>query len=139
MANAKFEVDYEDIKLLEKRLLEIPGKAEQAMNEVLHTKGIELVTNQITHLMPVSNVQKNHAKYSKWSRSERENLGFTVVTKGGAAKNKGSFGYLIFPDEGRGRSNPDEQDFTGRSMDATVPQLLKLLNNKITDTIQEVL
>ncbi len=139
MALARFDVDYKDMELLQMNLAKIPDVSERAMNEVLHTKGIEIVTKQITHLLPVSNVHKNHAKYTDWSRSETENLGFTVVTKGGAAKNKGSFGYLVFPDEGRGRSNPYEQGFTQRALDASTPMLLKIMQDKITETIQEVL
>ena len=138
MANAKFEVDYEDIKLLEKRLLEIPGKAEEVVNRVLHTKGIELVTREITSLIPVSNVHKNHAKESKWSKAVTQNLGFTVMSRGGT-KGKNNYGYLMFPDEGRGRSNPKAQNFTGRGLEVATPQLLTLMQDEITKTIQEVL
>lgn len=138
MATAKFEVDYEDIKLLEERLKELPDKAEQVINDVLHKEGAALVTRGITQLMPTSDARKKHAKDANWSKTLTENLGFTIVSRGGAAKNKGSYGYLVFPDEGRGRSNPIEQDFTGRAVEAATPQLLKLMQNKITSTLQEV-
>lgn len=138
MQAAKFTVDYEDLKALEERLKDIPGKAEKAINEVLHGEGAELAVKAVTNLLPVSDRRKKHAKESNWSKTLTENLGFTIMTRGGAAKNKNSYGYLTFPDKGIGRSNPIAQNFTGRAEEDYTPQLLKLMHNKITSTLQEV-
>ncbi|MBO0586458.1 hypothetical protein I2484_03980 [Sporosarcina sp. E16_8] len=117
----------------------IPGKAEQAINEVLHVEGVRIATEQITNLLPVSKRHKNHSKNSNWAKSRTGNLEFTVLTKGGAASNKGSYGYLVFPDEGRGRSNPTAHHFMQRGLDAATPIIVEKMSEKLTQIIQEVL
>lgn len=136
---ARFEIDYREIQALEESIKLIPGEAEKLINEVLHIEGVRIVTEHITNLIPKSNKHKNHAQESKWSKSRTENLEFTVLTKGGAASNKGSFGYLVFPDEGRGRSNPKEQDFMQSGLDAATPIIIDIMHEKMNSLLQEVL
>lgn len=136
---ARYEVDYSDIAMLEQSIMQLAGRAEEVVNAVLHVDGVRIVTEHITELLPVSNRHKNHAKESSWSKSRTDNLEFTVLSKGGAASNKGSFGYLVFPDEGRGRSNPEEQDFMQRGLDAATPVIIEKLHEKMSLLLQEVL
>lgn len=133
----KYAFDYKEVQDLEKKIKQLPGIAEKAINEVLHIDGVEIVTKQVTHLIPVSTRDKRHARSSNWSTSEEGNLSFIVKSRGGAAKNKNSFGYLVFPDEGRGRSNPEEQNFTERAMEAAMPEVLKKMDKKLNTVIQE--
>jgi len=133
------EIDYSDVEILEKKLSEMDKGAEETVNKVLHDFGVETVTRDVTALLPVSERKKKHAKFSKPFTHEPENLGFIFKTKGGAAKNKTSFGYLIFPDEGRGPRNPVEQDFTGRGISKAKPKIINELTEVITNKLEEVL
>lgn len=63
-------------------------------------------------------------------------MGFRVRTTGSRTgiKHKGNaYGYLIFPNEGRGNRNPVKQDFTGRAMKENEKPLLKELDTTIVD------
>lgn len=145
MANVKFALDKQDFEDLMQKIQQIPSKAEKVINAVLHQEGIETLTEDVTRFIPVSRQTKSrHAKSSDWSRSETFNLGFLVVSKGGASynkqnKNKNSFGYLIFPDEGRGVKNNTAHDFTGKGMAMAKPKIMDVLNNNIIKAIEEVL
>ena len=141
-----FELDYQQMLRLEESIRQLPNRAERVINEVLHSDGIELVEKNVTRLIPVSQRNKNtpwyrqhgsvkHARDADWYISKNEPLGFTVKSRGGAANKRGSFGYLIFPDEGRGRSNPREQNFTERATNIAVPKIVDKLHGKLIETI----
>lgn len=138
-----FELDYQQLQEFENRIRELPNHAERAINETLHTEGIELIERNVTRLIPESRRNKNtpwyrqhgsvkHAKDGNWSINKKENLGFLIKSKGGAANKRGSFGYLVFPDEGRGQT---EQNFTERATDIAVPQIVNKLHGKLIETI----
>lgn len=142
--SAKYEIDFKGITELESKLTKIPGMSEQIINEVLQSDGIEIITEEITKLIPVSKRKnrirnKNHAKNSKWSKSEKHNLAITVKTRGGAAKNRGSFGYLVFPNEGRGPHNLVEQRFMERGLEKATPRIIEKLNERIDRMLKEEL
>ena len=138
----KFELDYEAIKRLEMKMAKLPDRMERATNDVLHADGIRIATEEITKLIPVSTRKgkirnKKHAKHSNWSKSEKINLGFVIKARGGAANKKGSFGYLVFPNEGRGAHNPVEQRFMERGLEAATPRILAKLHEKIDQILEE--
>lgn len=140
----RFELDYQQISQLEQKMMRLPKRMEKTINEVLHSEGIEIATQEITKLIPVSKWynqarNKRHAKTSNWSRSEQGNLEFTIKTKGGAAKNPSSFGYLVFPNEGRGSSNPLEQRFAERGLQKAAPRIFEALNRNIDKVLEEEL
>lgn len=139
----KYEIDFKDVQILEEKIKQLPNVAETEINKVLHTDGIELVEKHVTRLIPVSKRKKNtpwylqnrktkHARDTDWSKNEKENLGFTVKTKGGAANNKGSFGYLVFPDQGRGQP---EQNFTERGAENALPHIINKLHGSLTELL----
>lgn len=129
-------IEFSDLSSLQEKIKQLPGRAEKAINQVLHTTGIEIVTQEMTNLLPESRSNtKKHAKKSKWSTSEESNLGFIVKSKGGAANKKGSYGYLVFPDEGRGPFNPLTQNFSGRAAQRATPKILE----KIHGSLEELL
>lgn len=130
-------VEFDDLNSLSNLIRQLPSRAEGAINEVLHTEGVEIVAKEMTNLLPVSNRQKSHAKKSKWWAKETGNLVFVVKSRGGAASRKGSFGYLVFPDEGRGPSNPFEQDFSGRSLQRSTPKILEKLHGALNNLLGE--
>lgn len=140
--SVKFELDYKAIERLEMKMAKLPDKMESATNDVLHTDGIRIATEEITKLIPVSTRKgkirnKKHAKHSNWSKSEKINLGFVIKARGGAANKKGSFGYLVFPNEGRGAHNPVEQRFMERGLEAATPKILAKLHEKIDQILEE--
>lgn len=130
------QIEFGDLSVLEDKIRMLPNIAEKAINQILHTEGIEIATREMTNLLPVSNANKKHAKDSKWSKSEIANLEFTVKSKGGAANKKGSFGYLVFPDEGRGPSNPWAQHFSDRALQRATPKILASLDEKLQEMIE---
>ncbi len=136
--SVKYEVDYSEVKKLQEKFKKIPDEVEKIINDFLHKTGVEIATRDITQFIPVSSEEKIHAKTSKWSKSENHNLGFTIKAKGGAASNKGSFGYLVFPNEGRGPHNPFEQRFMERGMKKATSTIIEILNEKIDQKIKEV-
>lgn len=140
----KYEVDYSEVIKLQQKIAKLPNKMEVAVNSALHRNGVKFAKEEITKLIPVSAPRKRrqpkvHAKQEKWSSSKKENLGFTIKSKGGAANKPGSFGYLVFPNEGRGPSNPIEQRFMERGMEKAVPRILTKLNEKVDKTLEEAL
>lgn len=134
-----FQIDYSHIEELELKISQLPENTEKVINDYLHKKGVDTTTQNITHHMPVSSKNKIHAKHVRWSRKETENLGFVVKAKGGAANRPGSFGYLVFPNEGRGPRNPEEQLFFQRGLHDSTPKILEDLLEEVTNKIQEVL
>lgn len=130
------QIEFEDLSALEDKIRMLPNIAEGEINLILHTKGIEIATTEMTNLLPVSKANKKHAKESKWSKSEIYNLEFVVKSKGGAANKKGSFGYLVFPDEGRGPSNPWAQHFSDRALQRATPKILSLLDERLQEMIE---
>lgn len=132
-------VDFKDIEKLEKNLERIPGMSEEVINSVLKKQGVRKVVEGITKLIKIGDRGGPHARSSKWEKVENFNLGFNVKTKGGAAKNRGSFGYLVFPNEGRGPRNHMEQRFAERGLEAAESKVIEDLSLEIEKKIQEVL
>lgn len=120
-------------------MTKIPNKSEEIINRALENQGVRMVVEEITRLIKTGARPGRHANQSKWEKVENFNLGFDVKSKGGAAKNKGSFGYLVFPDQGRGPRNPLEQRFTERGLEAAEPRVIEVLAKDIEKGIQEVM
>lgn len=139
-----YNLDYAAIEQLEEKMRMLPNKMEPVINTILHTEGIRVATEEITKLIPVSRSKwsvrnKIHAKESNWSKSEKLNLGFKIVTRGGAANKKGSFGYLVFPNEGRGSHNRFEQRFAERGLMNATPKILEELHKGVNQVLEEEL
>lgn len=138
MTRVKYEVDYKAVERLEEKFKKVPRNIEGIINSYLHTDGAAKTIKHITHLMPISSRDTRHAKNSKWWKIEKLNLGFAVKAKGGAAKKPGSFGYLVFPNEGRGPHNPLEQRFMERGMGSSVNDIING-RNSLNDHIDKYL
>lgn len=130
-------IEYDDLANLNDRLRQFPNRAEEAVNKALHTDGVKIVTEEMTNLIPISKRQKKHAKDSRWYTHKTGNLEFIVKSKGGAANKKGSFGYLVFPDEGRGPNNPTAQNFSARSIQKSTPKVLQKIHGALDKIIEE--
>lgn len=133
------ELDFKEVEKLERNIGRLPNVAETVINQTLETQATRIVVEEITKLIKIGDRGGRHAKQSKWEKVNKFNLGFDIVASGGAAKNKGSFGYLVFPNEGRGSRNPTEQRFAERGLEAAEPKIIDVLNIEIEKKIQEVL
>ncbi|EIO9132630.1 hypothetical protein LRH83_001426 [Listeria monocytogenes] len=138
----RFELDASDLERLLKKITDSPGDVEKAINQSLEKEGAPLAIEGIIRRMPVSQRgakkvrEKSHAKFSNPLLKRMENLGFEIVAKGGASSKKGSFGYLAFPDEGRGSSNLIAQHFFNEGMTDRTPRILEALNEALDRAIE---
>lgn len=120
----RYGLDFKKSQELEQAMKQIPDKSEKLVNEILHTKGTKMMIQSIVGFMPVSDRDKKHANASNPLKADTFNLGFEVYTRGGDVNARNSFGYLVFPDEGRGRSNPIAQEFFKRGGDSASDAIL---------------
>lgn len=139
MAAVRFEIHYGQVEKFLNKLKGLPGNVEGLINDILHKQGIDMATAEITRFMPISEVDKRHAKESNWSKSIKGNLQFTITARGGASKKSGSFGYLVFPNEGRGPHNPLEQRFMERGISAATSPILNKLNKAVDERLRKEL
>lgn len=140
----RYEVDYGDLQRLHEVIGRLPNKSEETINKVLKKSGGKLIASNITTLIPVSKPHdahkgKIHAAQVKWSTQENENLSVSVKSAGGAAKNKGSFGYLVFPNEGRGSKNKHAQYFMEDGLEDATPGVIEMLESELVKKIEEEL
>ncbi|MHA7139796.1 hypothetical protein ACRTEV_21430 [Rossellomorea arthrocnemi] len=137
--SVRFQFDYREVDALLEKFKRLPDNVEKTINSVLHSFGVKEVVKHITQDMPMSRGDKRHAKLSDWSKSENGNLEFTIKAKGGAANKPGSFGYLVFPNEGRGPSNPLEQRFMESGLYKSTSPVLEEINKEVDKRIREEL
>ncbi|HFU4089536.1 TPA: hypothetical protein ACGO77_000133 [Streptococcus suis] len=138
MAN-KATLDFSGSTKLAEAMAKIPSKSEKVVNRVLLVSGTKEVMQAIIGFMPISKREKKHAKYSNPLKERMFNLGFDIVAKGGAANNKGSFGYLVFPNEGRGPHNPVAQEFFERGLASREEIILDYVIDELVRAQQELL
>lgn len=142
MARARYQLDAAEVEKLEAMLERLTEGGEDLINNIVHKQGPEILASDITRFINTSKTRSRpgqHATQTKWQKVTEFNLGFELVTKGGAAKNRNSYGYLVFPDEGRGRRNPIAQNFTGKGSDEATPKIMELLNTELAKKIREEL
>lgn len=136
----KYEFDYEEIEELIIKVTKVAGDSENVINNILKVEAKQTFVPSITSLIPVSDKKKGeHAASSKWSRIVSGNLEFTIKARGGAANKPGSFGYLVFPNEGRGKRNPREQRFFEKGRDLQLPHLVEVTQKELLNKLEEVL
>ncbi|MCM3511641.1 hypothetical protein [Carnobacterium inhibens] len=120
----KYSLDDTQSKRLAENMKTVPDKAERLVNETLKAKGMKLMIQEIIRFIPTSNKNKKHAKTSNPLKGTMGNLGFVITTKGGAASNPNSFGYLVFPNEGRGPHNFIAQRFFEKGAETSNEKIL---------------
>lgn len=120
-----FKLDVSKSERLKEAMSQIAPLSEKLTNDVLKAKGTKKMIQAIVGFMPISRSKKaRHAKTSNSLAFRMGNLGFTIYARGGAANKAGSFGYLVFPNEGRGPRNPIAQRFFERGADSANEQIL---------------
>ncbi|MGM7637575.1 hypothetical protein [Bacillus sp. Hm123] len=140
-----FDIDFTALSRLSEAIQRLPNKADQVIDKTLKKQGSKQIAEHITSLMHVSRERngsgtrnKVHAKHVQWHGIEqKEHLSVTVKTKGGAANKKGSFGYLVFPNEGRGKFNNRALEFMEIGRDKAIPGVIEIVETELIKTIQE--
>jgi hypothetical protein len=141
----QYRLDYGDFSRLSPNLARLGDKAEKTLNKSLEKHTERLIVPLITNLIPDSSwknrglTDKVHAKETEWHKIDMGNLEATIKSKGGAANKKGSFGYLVFPDEGRGPHNRIEQRFMEKGMEQGTPALVDAIQEDLLRVIEEEL
>jgi hypothetical protein len=115
-------------------LKNFPGDAEEAINEILHTEGSQLIQDAIRNLIPVSgrdwNGKKPAAKSAKSLTDMKGNLFVEVKT----TKN---YQYLYFPDDGTNtRKHAGNQQFFLKGAEAQQEAIIDLCVNKLINSFE---
>lgn len=113
----QFQLNAAESERVEKAMALIPDESERMVNDVLKSKGAKKAVQAIIQFTPISNRQKEHAKTSNPLRQVFINLGFEITTKA-------NFRYLVFPNDGRGRSNPVKQKFFEDGLEKVTESIL---------------
>lgn len=140
-------LDYSEIAKLEERIKALPKKAEYEINNYLWNNAGNILQKQVYANMPRSNKDKTkvkkapkvHAKDSDSLDKETFNLGIRIQTH--LKPRSKDFGYLIFPDEGRGKHQRRKgaQEFFGRALDKKTDEIADGLLNHLDKKIEEEL
>ncbi|QJT71642.1 putative tail component [Psychrobacillus phage Spoks] len=137
--SVKFEFDFAEFEDMRNKVESIGSDIETELNQILKDEGKKTIEPSITNLIPVSSKKKGpHAKNSTWSKQELGNLEVTIIAKGGAANKPGSFGYLVFPNEGRGPRNHRVNEFMERGRDIAIPKLVEVTQQRLLEKLEEV-
>ena len=128
MANETYELDLKQFNDYIKQFAGQGSAVEGIINDYLHNEAAHKIAPSIADFVPVSSAKKRHARDSApFGRQENYNLSVKVVTSK-------EFNYLVFPDEALGTSKgKTPQDFTGRGLEADMPELIDEMTAKITE------
>lgn len=138
MAANSWSVDFGDIKELENKMKQIPGKSEESLNKVLHGDGINISIENIQPDIPISKWKgrvrkKKHAQNQKALANKKSNLGFTI-------RPKPQFNYLKYPDLGIGKSSgKPPQKILENGLKKATPKIVSKLSTELDNVIQETL
>ena len=146
MAYNELSLDYKSLIKFEEKLKLLPQRAEYEVNNYLWSEAGNVLEKEVYRRMPRSHYEhyskgkpKSHAKDSESLEIIRYNLGVKVQTK--IKPKSRDFGYLIFPDEGRGirQLKKGKQEFFGKSLDSKNNQIVDGLVDHLNKKIEEEL
>lgn len=146
MSYNELTLDFKNIVKFEEKLRMLPQKAEYEVNNYLWSNAGDILEKEVYRRMPRSKYQhytkgapKTHAKDSESLEIIRYNLGVKVQTK--LKPRSKDFGYLIFPDEGRGirQKKKGSQEFFGKSLESKEDKITDGLIDHLNKKIEEEL
>lgn len=131
---AVFRIEAKEFDRLQKAIKNFPGDAEEAINEILHNEGSELIQKSIKNLMPVSGRKwkgkKAAAKSAKSLTDTKGNLFVTVRTTS-------NYHYLYFPDDGTTTlKHAGNQQFFLKGGEAKQETIIDLCINKMVTNFE---
>ena len=132
-----FRLDVSEFERLQEAMQQYQGNVEEAINDVLHNQGGQLIHDEIKRLMPRSDRQKRHAKDSNSLLIQGGNLSVTVSTKK-------AFGYLYFSDDGPNTrrhvgKNGVPQEFFKRGGESQKEEILNRCIGRLVGAFEEVI
>lgn len=142
---AFYSLESKDIEILQEKLKLLPKKAEYEMNNYFWNTAGDILKKRVMQNLPRSNRNKSNYKNSPKSHAKDVesldkisfNLGIKVQTK--LKPKSKDFGYLIFPDEGRGKHQSRSQEFFNKALETETEKikegLLEHINKKIEEEI----
>lgn len=142
---AIFTINNEDLQKLQEKFSLLPNTAEYELNNYLWNNGGDTFKKKVMQNMPRSNRNKSniegaprtHAKDDESLEKVAYNLGIKVQTK--LKPKSKDFGYLIFPDEGRGKHQSKKQEFFNKALKSEEEKvksgLMEHLNKKIEEEL----
>lgn len=130
---SNLEMKAEDFEKLQTAMKNFQGDAAKIINNVFHGDGVQLVSDEIQRLMPVSgrtwSGKAGPAKTSKSLTSVKENLAFTIK-----ATNK--YQYLYYPDDGSStRCHAGNQQFFARGGEAKQSEIIERCIARLAEEI----
>ena len=133
MQLARTEIDYKELNDLTELMVRA-SDPEQAINEVLHKSGSELIKEGIQRILPSSGKnwsgKKSPASTSQPFTQENENLSVTVKTKP-------TYHYLYFPDDGSNtKHHQGNQQFMLRGAQSRQTQIVDEITEELIEQIE---
>ena len=136
-------LDYSKSIELENKLKALPNRAEYETNNYLWSKAGNILEKGVYERMPRSkyrhseSMPKSHAKDTESLEIIRYNLGVKIQTK--VKPKSKDFGYLIFPNEGRGirQKNTGSQEFFEKTLESKSDEITNGLLNHLDKKIEE--
>lgn len=127
---AEFKVSDDDINEINYKLSKL-ANAEEIANKALR-KGAPVMYKAILDLMPAyggdgtsrHKAHKKHARNSQPLKTQYENLGFSLSTKK-------AFGYLFYPDQGKGTSKGNAQEFMETGADDAYKDIVEIIHEAL--------
>lgn len=134
---ATFRLNKEDFERLLNVMKEFQGDAQDAINEVLHNEGGQLIHDEIKRLMPMSGKRwkgkKPPAKTSNSLQIVGGNLSVTVTTKK-------AYQYLYFPDDGSNtRRHAGNQQFFLNGGENQKEEILNRCINRLVGSFEDAI
>lgn len=146
MSYNQLTLKFEDIEALEKKFKLLPNTAEFEINNYMWSEASKILEKEVYKRMPLSKYEhftkgapKTHAKQSESLEQVRYQLGIKIQTK--IRPRSKDFGYLIFPDEGRGirQRKKGKQEFFNKALESENSKITKGLTSHLNKKIEEVL
>lgn len=132
-----FKLNSQDFERLEEAMKNFQGNTENAINNVLHNEGGQLIHDEIKRLMPMSGKRwkgkKAPAKTSNSLQIVGGNLSVTV-------RAKKAYQYLYFPDDGSStRRHAGNQQFFSNSGENQKEEIMNRCINRLVNGLEDAI
>lgn len=130
---AEWDVEFKAVDRLADAISDYGVGAGQIVQGVYNDFAAEEIKTNIQQVLPVSGRRfKGHRTGARAAGTARV-FQHSVSGLDLIVQTKGQFGYLIFPDEGRGSHNPRAQQFMQRGLDNSVDAIVERCIAKLAE------
>lgn len=142
---AVFSLTSKDFEKLQQKFKMLPKTAEYELNNYFWNKAGDILKRKVIQFMPRSKrdksnykgAPKTHAKDDESLEKITYNLGIKIQTQ--LQPKSKDFGYLIFPDEGRGKHQKKSQEFFNKALNSESEKLRNGVIDHFNKKIEEEL